>query len=64
MKRLKSTLDFSGPTLNKEKNLLNLKENLQTIKFRKLLILKENFVQKKMEKTSLLLTKKVLTLLH
>jgi hypothetical protein len=64
MKRLKSILDFSGPTLNKEKNLLNLKENLQTIKFRKSLILKENFAQKKMERTSLLLTKKVLTLLH
>jgi hypothetical protein len=53
MKKLKLILDFSGPTLNKEKNLSNLKENSQMIKFKKLLISRENFAQRKMERTLL-----------
>jgi hypothetical protein len=59
MKKLKLILDFSGLTLNKEKNLSNQKENSQMIKFKKLLISRENFAQRKMERTLLLSTKKV-----
>jgi len=64
MKKLKLILDFSGLTLNKEKNLSNQKENSQMIKFKKLLISRENFAQRKTERTLLLSTKKVLTLHH